>query len=128
MMMRRGMGDFTWSCVYGTPGVDAHGDPCCPLDEALGLCTSVGIPASASPAAAPPPAPQTQWGMTNFSPDVASEITAQQGVQYAKSLNAQPALASSSEDTSGNPGGISTSTWVLLGIAATLGLILAVKR
>jgi hypothetical protein len=124
------------STATTTPG----GSDCWDIDALLGICTKPLTTATGAPLAnVTPPAPAASYSaMVNYNPDVqAGQIQGAAGQQSID--NTAVGGSSDSSDSGGTPAAtpdatcsglscVNTSTWVLLGIAATLGVILTMKR
>jgi hypothetical protein len=118
---------------------DASGNACCTLDEFLGLCTPVLTTATGTPLPnlnIPAPVPGTA---NNYSPDIQTgqmqggTLQAQidnsaVGAQAGGNTTAAMAPASQAAAACQGIQCVGTATWVLLAVAATLGLILTVKK
>jgi len=114
-----------------TPG----GSDCWDIDALLGICTPPLLTATGAPLAnVTPPAPAAGYNaMVNYNPDV--QAGQMQGAAGQQTIDNTVVGGSDATGTGGTPAanpdaasGISTTTWVLLGIAAVLGIILTVKQ
>ena len=134
---RRGVGQIVDPILdpicFGTGTyVGQDGNVCCGIDAEFGLCTPVLPTSTGAPVAnLQPPAPVDSG--VNYSP--ATNLGQQQGAAAQQLIQTQASAATATgtappANVAAAPGNeplISTTTWVLIGIAAVLGVILTVK-